>query len=117
MLESGIESAFGRRLCDFAQEELKHKGFDAAYLKIQGARGWPDRLVIWGHFDGPANYIWIEWKRPGEKPRPMQLHIHKILRAMGADVRVYDDWRIALEEITEEIRTKAGANQGDEAHL
>lgn len=113
MLESGIEASFGRRIEEWFRDM---PGYDCAYLKIQAAKGWPDRLLVWGRYDAPANYIWIEWKRPGEKPRPAQLHIHKILRAMGADVRVYDDYRVALEEITEAIRASAGADSGDEAH-
>lgn len=113
MLESGIEASFGRKIEEWFRDELP--GFDCAYLKIQAAKGWPDRLLVWGRHDAPANYIWIEWKRPGEKPRPAQLHIHKILRAMGADVRVYDDYRVALEEITEAVRTATRASAGHEA--
>lgn len=117
MLENRIEAQFGDKLEQFSHEVLGPKGYSAAYLKIQGAKGWPDRLLVWGQADGPANYIWIEWKRPGEQPRPLQKHIHKILRAMGADVRVYDDWRVALEEITGEVRAAIGAGPWDEAHL
>ena len=113
MLESGIEASFGRRIHEWFRDEMPSYG--CSYLKIQAAMGWPDRLLVWGRYDAPANYIWIEWKRPGEKPRPAQLHIHKILRAMGADVRVYDDYRVALEEITEAIRATARADQGYEA--
>lgn len=98
--ESAIESDFGVRICRWADAE----GVELAYVKFTGARGWPDRIVTWGTVDGPPHLIWIEWKRPGEKPRPMQAHIHKQLRAMGHDVRIYDDYRLALEEIKAQVR-------------
>lgn len=113
MLESGIEASFGRKIQEWAQDNLP-AGWDLAYVKFTGAKGWPDRQLIWGHFDQPARYIWVEWKQPGEKLRPLQAHIHKQLRAMGADVRTYDDYRLALDEIKTEITAAIRATAGHE---
>jgi hypothetical protein len=38
-----------------------------------------------------AQILWIEMKRPGEKPRPNQLAWHETERARGAVVMVVDD--------------------------
>ena len=101
MLEKDIEKAFGRALGAWA---VKH-GHKVGYVKFAspGERGWPDRLVL---FYGRT--IWIEWKKPGGQATAYQEHIHAELRAMGHDVRVYDDWRAALDEITKDIYVESG---------
>ncbi len=43
----------------------------------------PDRRVM-----HPKRCCWIEFKRPGEKPRPGQLREHTRMIAMGEDVIV-----------------------------
>lgn len=112
MLEKAIEGAFGRLITNWAIEE----DINLAYVKFTGAKGWPDRILTWGLAEGwPPHFIWIEWKRPGEPLRPLQKHIHKILRSMGHDVRVYDDYRIALDELREEIRASLRASSWNEA--
>lgn len=60
---------------------------------ISGTVGWPDRIVIIP--DGKIGFV--EVKRPGEKPRPIQVHRHNQLRQIG--VKVYG-WitRTRLEE-------------------
>lgn len=65
-------------------------------LKIQGARGWPDRLLL--HKDGMA--IFIEFKQEGAKPRPLQLHIIGMLRQMGHDVT----WITTKDEFKEILK-------------
>lgn len=72
--------------------------------RVVGERGQPDYLYIrylftvedtvpayagWEHED--AQVLWIEFKRPGEKPRPDQLAWHASERARGALVLVVDD--------------------------
>lgn len=107
-LERSIEAAFGRQITEWAMAE----GHNLAYVKFEGAKGWPDRIVTWGLPDGPAHLIWIEWKRPGEQPRPLQKHIHKMLRGMGHDVRVYDDLYLALDAIKAEVVASIRADSG-----
>lgn len=112
MLESRIEQAFGSAISSWALAE----GMNLAYVKFSGAKGWPDRILTWGTPDRVLGMIWIEWKAKGEKPRPMQVHIHKQLRGMGHDVRIYDDHRLALDTIQEEIRASFRADKGDEVN-
>lgn len=47
--------------------------------------GWPD---LQAHKDGVT--IFIECKRPGERPTPLQLYRHKQLRGAGFEVLVID---------------------------
>lgn len=48
--------------------------------------GYPDRIVMMP--DGTL--IWVELKRPGGKPRPLQLYRHDQLRSLGQEVWVID---------------------------
>ena len=51
-----------------------------------GWDGAPDRLCLL-----PGGKIcFVELKRPGAKPRPLQLRRHEQLRRLGFDVRVID---------------------------
>lgn len=94
-LESRIQRSFVQQLSSwFAERQI-----NGACVKFEGAKGWPDLIITWGRPDGPAQMVWIEFKRPGEVPRPLQLYIHKQLRGMGHDVRVYDNDRLALADI------------------
>jgi hypothetical protein len=52
-----------------------------------GMDGMPDRLVL---LPG-ARLAFVEVKAPGKKPRPLQLHRHEQLRALGFRVYVLDD--------------------------
>lgn len=49
-------------------------------------RGIPDRLCV-----ANGRTIWIELKKPGEKPRPSQIARIKELRSYGAEVYVADN--------------------------
>ncbi len=52
-----------------------------------GLDGMPDRIVLL-----PGGYMaFAEVKAPGEKPRPLQLARHKLLRRLGFQVYVLDD--------------------------
>lgn len=53
---------------------------------VSGTVGWPDRIVILP--DGKVAFV--EVKRPGEKPRAIQVHRHKQLRKLGMAVYVLD---------------------------
>ena len=56
-----------------------------------GWDGAPDRLCLL-----PGGKIcFVELKRPGAKPRPLQLRRHEQLRRLGFDVRVID----SMEEV------------------
>ncbi len=51
-----------------------------------GWQGVPDRLCL---LPG-GRMFFVETKRPGAKPRPLQLKRHEELRALGFDVYVLD---------------------------
>ena len=61
--------------------------------------GMPDRLVLL-----PGGHIgFVEVKAPGEKPRPLQLARHGLLRRLGFKVFVLDDEK-QIGGILDEIR-------------
>jgi len=63
------------------------KKHDILYYKFTApsTRGVPDRILI-----GNGKTIFLELKRPGEKPRKLQFAIHKRMREHGATVFVAD---------------------------
>lgn len=67
-------------------------------LSCPGFAGTPDRLILL-----PKGKIgFVEVKRKGEKPRPLQVSRHKLLRKLGFKVFVLDDEK-QIQEIIEEI--------------
>ncbi|MDH4657340.1 VRR-NUC domain-containing protein [Corynebacterium pyruviciproducens] len=61
--------------------------------------GIPDRLAIL-----PGNHIaFIELKAPGKHPRPIQIHRHNQLRAIGCKVGILDNPN-NIESLIHEIR-------------
>lgn len=69
-------------------------------LNVKGQRGWPDHIFIWN------GHTWyIEFKMLGQKPRPLQEHIHKEMRKRGAVVKVVDNLIDGMEIINELYRS------------
>lgn len=66
-------------------DEVKKRG-GMCEKWVSGTVGWPDRIVILP--DGKVAFV--EVKRPGEKPRAIQVHRHKQLRKLGMAVYVLD---------------------------
>lgn len=58
-------------------------------IKLDSAkRKWPDRLFL-----GPDSaMLLVEFKRPGERPRPQQAAFHKDLFLLGHPVHVIEDF-------------------------
>lgn len=50
--------------------------------------GFPDRIVLLPK----GEIVFVELKRPGAKPRALQLRIHKQLRALGFRVETLSDF-------------------------
>ena len=64
----------------------KNMGGIAPKLASPGFDGMPDRIVLL-----PGGHIgFVEVKAPGEKPRPLQLSRHGLLRRLGFKVYVLD---------------------------
>ena len=78
MLEKKIESALCKR--------VKELGGLCDKFTSPSKRAVPDRLIT---LSG-NRIIFVEVKRPGEEPTPLQLKDHKKRRALGCDVRVID---------------------------
>lgn len=76
-----LESRIEREACVKVKTEL---GIES--LKLKGLRGYPDRIFL---IPGGRPLL-IEFKRPGERPRPdQQLRIHQ-LQDLGYHVEVHD---------------------------
>lgn len=79
---------------------VKASGGIAPKLVCPGFDGMPDRIVLLP--DGHIGFV--EVKAPGEKPRPLQLARHGLLRRIGFKVYVLDDEQ-QIGGILDEIRT------------
>lgn len=66
---------------------VKNAGGLAVKFTSPGFDGVPDRLALLP--DGKMAFV--EIKAPGEKPRPLQLSRHRLLRRLGFKVYVLDD--------------------------
>ena len=65
---------------------VKQAGGICPKLVSPGTDGMPDRMVLL-----PGGCIgFVEVKAPGEKPRPLQLARHRLLRSLGFRVYVID---------------------------
>lgn len=67
------------------RSEVKRRG-GLCEKWTSGTVGWPDRIVLLP--DGKVGFV--EVKRPGGKPRAIQLHRHYQLRQLGHKVFVLD---------------------------
>ena len=76
----------------------KHCGICPKFVS-PGFDGMPDRLVLLPH----GRFAFVEVKAPGEKPRPLQLARHRLLRRLGFKVYVLDDEE-QIGGILDEIR-------------
>ena len=79
---------------------VKDMGGIAPKFTSPGFDGMPDRIVLL-----PGGHMaFVEVKAPGQKPRPLQLASHKLLRGLGFKVYVLDDER-QIGGLLDEIRT------------
>ena len=80
--------------------EVRRSGGISPKFVSPGMRGMPDRLVLM-----PKGRVYfVELKRPGAKPGPLQTARHEMLREMGVRVYVVDSAEKVMEVI-DEIRT------------
>ena len=92
MLEKDIEK-------QLVNETKRMRGL-ALKFTSPGFVGVPDRLVL---LPG-GKLAFVEVKREGEKPRPIQNTRHKLLRKLGFKVYVLDSKK-QIKEILDEIYT------------
>ena len=62
------------------------KDHNCILLKIQGAKGYPDRLLL----TPTGRPMFMELKRPGETLRPLQQHVLQKLTQMGYTAQMVD---------------------------
>ncbi len=65
---------------------VKSRGGICPKFVSPGFDGMPDRVVLLPH----GKFGFVEVKRPGEKPRPLQTVRHRLLRKLGFLVFVLD---------------------------
>lgn len=65
------------------------------YLKLQKLRGYPDRLLLLPN----GKSLFIEFKRFGETPRPLQLDRINVLQKYKQEVQVHDNSVSAIAAI------------------
>ena len=82
---------------------VKNRGGICPKLVCPGFDGMPDRLVLLP--DGKVGFV--EVKAPGEKPRPLQVSRHRLLRRLGYLVFTLDDIT-AIPRMLDEIGGKHG---------
>ena len=84
--------------------ETRRAGGMALKFVSPSFSGMPDRLVLLG--DGKMGFV--EVKAPGQKPRPLQLRRHAMLRSLGYQIFVLD----AMEDIPAVLKAIAHTPDG-----
>lgn len=105
-------------------EHATYSGLVPFRLNVLGRKGWPD--YGYGY---RGRMCFIEYKRPGEKPEPLQAYVHQILREEGFYVFVVDNadygitlldtWKRDIDENlnVEAVRQSDYRNQRPGPHL
>ena len=79
----GVSSALESRIQSQIIKRYEKLGYMVVKVLLCNKNGFPDVMLL---KDGKASFI--EVKRPGEKPRPLQEFRIKELRSLGFDVDV-----------------------------
>jgi hypothetical protein len=66
--------------------QCKKLGLMSLKLHVRFSRGWPDRVVLFPN----GKLIWVELKRPGGKPTPLQTKTINQMKQYGQAVYVID---------------------------
>ena len=90
-LERVVEQAVVKKAKTLGVMQLK--------LNVMGQRGWPDRLFL---VPG-GRPLFVEFKRPGGKPRPLQTYIHEAMEKAGYHVEVVDDSTVGVRLLREAL--------------
>lgn len=82
---------------DYFLKKSKENGVLCVKFVSPGNAGVPDRLLL--RFPGIAGFA--EIKRPGEKPRPLQMYWLKVLRKLGFPAYVVDSDEAANKALSD----------------
>jgi hypothetical protein len=66
--------------------EATYLGLIPIRINVVGRKGWPDYGYLYY-----GRICFIEFKRPGEKPEPLQLHVHGVLNRALAQTFIVDN--------------------------
>ena len=80
--------------------EVKKQGGICPKFVSPGMSGMPDRIILLPR----GKFAFAELKAPGERPRPLQLARHRLLRKLGFKVYVIDGTE-QIGGVIDEIRT------------
>jgi hypothetical protein len=80
VLEKDVEGKAGDHAEDIGYISLK--------INVVAQRGWPDHLYVNRH----GHHVWIEFKKPGEKPSKLQYYRLKQLVQQGAEAHWTDNY-------------------------
>lgn len=69
---------------------LERHGFKVLKLRTPGYSGVMDRMILWPTY-APRPPSFVELKRPGKEPRPLQVAVANDWKRRGCDVREYCD--------------------------
>lgn len=71
----------------------KARGIICIKYTPQGEKGWPDRIFVLPR----GTHVWLELKRKGEEPTPLQYYRLEQLRDQGAIAYWSDCWLDACD--------------------
>jgi len=94
-----VESKIERKACSLI---LERYGIQSAKFTSPGMNGFPDRI----YFVPGGKPVFIEFKEPGELPRPLQAFRIQWLRSIGYLVYWTDSVEGACEIIEDALRTE-----------
>jgi hypothetical protein len=83
-------------------KRLERHGFAVYKLRTPGRSGVMDRMILWPKY-APRPPTFVELKRPGEEPRPLQVAVAEDWRARGCDVRQYCDTIEKVDALIEKL--------------
>ena len=90
------EKAIERKL----REEVEKANGLCVKMQCDFFSGLPDRLVLLPE----GKHIFVELKTTGQKPRPIQVYVHKLLRDIGHTVEVIDTLEGVQQFIEQYVR-------------
>lgn len=91
---------------DYLTRQCKHFDFLCFKFVSPGTSGVPDRIVI-----GNGHTVFVELKRPGEKPRKLQQVIIKNMKEHGAHVCAIDK-REDIDKLLSVLKSKGDDKNG-----
>jgi hypothetical protein len=97
VLRRQLENPLRDRVC----HDARLLGVRSLQLDLRHDAGWPDRIFL-----TPYIPLWLEFKRPGEVPRPLQQNRLDILNSLSYNAGFVDSYSDAMELIETALTRK-----------